>query len=212
MRPSRTRLAGTLAILLLAVAALAWTGCGDDDDDSAGTGSTQQQAEGDTGGGNGGGDGDAQAGGGGDAGGGSASGDQSAGGAYRPPPGSEEEGAYESVTGTYDALGGDEIDTTSVCELMTDEARQQTVEYARRSSGIAKDRWTCDEAVTLLVDRSKRLGGFKRTLEAEVIGVNVDGDRATATVRFGKKGAATALPLVKEDGEWKLGSAPGGTK
>ena len=44
---------------------------------------------------------------------------------------------------------------------------------------------------------------------AKIGAVNAEGDRATATVRFGKGAPLTSIPLVKEDGEWKLGSSAG---
>ena len=40
--------------------------------------------------------------------------------------------------------------------------------------------------------------------------MNVDGDRATASVRFGGKGPISTVALVKEDGEWKLAASPSG--
>lgn len=93
---------------------------------------------------------------------------------------------------------------------MSEQAKAQTVRYAEVSSGIDQE-WDCESAVELLVIRSKRAGGFEQNGQAEVIAVNAKGDKATATVRFGD-GAVTSLPLVKEDGEWKLGtsSVPGG--
>jgi hypothetical protein len=95
-----------------------------------------------------------------------------------------------------------EIDTASFCELMSEEAVAQTIHYAKVSSGVAKQ-WDCESAVELLVIRSKRTGGFEGAQKAEVLGVNAQGNQATATVRFGD-GPATSLPLVREDGEWKL--------
>jgi hypothetical protein len=92
---------------------------------------------------------------------------------------------------------------------MSEEAQAQTIHYAKVSSGVQQE-WDCESAVELLVLRSKRAGGTGFA-GAEVIGVNAEGGKATATVRFGD-GPATALPLVKEDGEWKLAasSLPGG--
>jgi hypothetical protein len=129
-------------------------------------------------------------------------------------PSEEEQEAGQSATRFYEVLGADKggknrttIDSASFCDLMSAEAREQTVKYAEVSSGIDQE-WDCESAVELLVLRSKRTGGFKGARNAEVIGVNVQGDRATATVRFGK-GPATSISLVREDGEWKLGSTPG---
>ncbi len=129
---------------------------------------------------------------------------------------SEEEEEAKQVTSRFYAILAKEraprnpnrsmIDSAAFCELMSEEAQKQTIHYAKVSSGIAQE-WNCELAVDLLVIRSKRTGGFARTRGAEVIGVNAEGDRATATVRFGK-GPVTSIPLVKEDGEWKLGVPP----
>jgi hypothetical protein len=131
-------------------------------------------------------------------------------------PSPEEEEAKQAAADFYAILGKDEadpnqtrVDSGSFCELMSAEAREQTIHYAEASSGIAKE-WDCESAVELLVVRSKRAGAFKDLQEAKVIGVNADGEKATATVRFGN-GPATAIALVREDGEWKLAanSVPG---
>ena len=70
--------------------------------------------------------------------------------------------------------------------------------------------WTCEKATGLLLRRARQSGGLKRSLRARVVGVNVEGDRATASVRFGGKGPISSVPLVKEDGEWKLAASPSG--
>jgi len=129
-------------------------------------------------------------------------------------PTPDEQRAERVATDFYAILGTEKaernpdrttVDSTSFCELMGEEARQQTIHYAEASSGIDQE-WDCESAVELLVIRSKRAGGFKDTQRAEVIGVNADGDKATATVRFGARGPATSIALVKEGGEWKLGA------
>jgi hypothetical protein len=102
------------------------------------------------------------------------------------------------------AGGGEDL-----CELMSERARRETIEYVRRSSGL-KEKWDCPKAMGLLVGRSKRIGSFKHTTGAKVVGVNVKGRRATASIRFGKRGAVSTVPLVKEDGRWKLGARPVG--
>lgn len=133
--------------------------------------------------------------------------------AEAPTP--EEREAKQTATDFYAILGQDKakknpnkttIDSASFCELMSEEAVAQTIHYAKVSSGISQQ-WDCEKAVDLLVLRAKRSGGFDRTQKAEVIGVNAQGDKATATIRFGK-GPLTSVPLVKEDGEWKLAGTP----
>jgi hypothetical protein len=119
--------------------------------------------------------------------------------------------AERAVADFYSALGdgdakGDRsetaVDTEPFCDLMSAGAQTQAIRYAEVSSGIER-KWDCESAVEVLLIRAKRTGGLERAQAAEVIGVNAAGDRATATVRFGR-GAATAIPLAKEDGEWKL--------
>jgi hypothetical protein len=106
-------------------------------------------------------------------------------------------------------LGNAERDEslTEICALMSDEARRQTVDYARISAGLAGVQWSCEKAVALLLRRTRQGGGLKRSLKAEVVSVNAEGDRATATVSFGD-GPLTSVPLVKEGGEWKLAATP----
>lgn len=108
------------------------------------------------------------------------------------------------------AKAEDNESLTKVCDLMSDEAQRQTVVYAKRSSGIADVEWTCEKATALLLRRAGQAGDLKRSLRAQIVGVNVDGDRATASVRFGGKGAISTIALVKEDGEWKLAASPSG--
>lgn len=131
-------------------------------------------------------------------------------------PSGDEQQAKEVAAGFYEILGEDKaqgdankamIDSESFCDLMSAEAQEQTVEYAKRTSGVARQ-WDCESAVDLLALRAKRAGVAGSLAAAEVIGVNAVGDHATATIRFGN-GAATAVPLVKEDGEWKLATSPG---
>jgi hypothetical protein len=98
----------------------------------------------------------------------------------------------------------------SVCALMSEEAKRQTIVYAKRSAGLADVEWTCEKANGLLLRRAQQSGGLKKSLRAKVVGVNVEGDRATASVRFGGKGPISSVPLVKEDGEWKLAASPSG--
>ncbi len=92
-----------------------------------------------------------------------------------------------------------------VCDLMSEEAKRQTIVYVKRSAGLADVEWTCESATGLLLRRARTAGSLKRTIGTEVVGVNVDGDRATASVRSGRR--ITSVPLVKEDGKWKLAAS-----
>lgn len=89
---------------------------------------------------------------------------------------------------------------------MSAEAQAQTIHYAKVTARNGQ-KWDCESAVDLIVIRSKRHGSVEALKGAKVIGVNVEGDRATATVRFADH-PAVSLPLVKENGEWKLASSP----
>lgn len=95
-----------------------------------------------------------------------------------------------------------------LCELMSAEAQAQTIAYAEASSGIGGD-WSCEKANALLLRRANVALGGKPLGRVEVTGVNVRGERATATIQVGGQ-PATTVPLVKEDGEWKLAASTAG--
>jgi hypothetical protein len=217
------RLFAVLGVLAFAGGALA--ACGDDDDSSDAGGTTAQtqqdetQAERDGGkpGGGGGGSGGG--------GGGSSDGPALSGNVEEARKGVESvDNVYEGfgaavdagvaatdvpAGNTLEAADGNES-LTSVCNLMSEDAKRQTIVYAKRSAGLADVEWTCEKATGLLLRRASQTGGLKRSLRAKVVGVNVEGDRATASVRFGGKGPISTVPMVKEDGEWKLAASPSG--
>jgi hypothetical protein len=125
--------------------------------------------------------------------------------------------AVDAGVAATDVPAGNTLETaegieslTNVCDLMSEEAKRQTIVYAKRSAGLADVEWTCEKATGLLLRRASQTGGLKRSLRAKIVGVNVEGDRATASVRFGGKGPISSVPLVKEDGEWKLAATPSG--
>jgi len=81
-----------------------------------------------------------------------------------------------------------------MCGLMTKSDRDATARYTTSR--------TCEEGAKKLMIRSKARG------VPTIVGVNVAGGRATATVRFGD-GPVTAVPMAREDGEWKIaGNTP----
>jgi hypothetical protein len=99
---------------------------------------------------------------------------------------------------------------TAICDLMSKAARRETVIYGKRSAGLAGIDWSCERAMGLLLRRTKQSGKLGATQKAQVIGVNAEGDRATATIRFGGPNArASTVSLVREDGKWKLAGTPG---
>jgi hypothetical protein len=119
--------------------------------------------------------------------------------------------SFYAILAKDDGAESAATDAALFCGLMSREARAQTVDYVRRASGLRRQ-WNCETAVEQLMRRAKRSGAFKGIAGARVAGVNADGDRATVTVRFdhdrGSMPTVTSVPLVKEDGAWKLGSAP----
>lgn len=98
----------------------------------------------------------------------------------------------------------------TVCDILSNDARERTIAYARDLAGYVDFDWTCERAIALMVRNSRLNQGLKHTLSARVIGVNVVGDSAVATLSHGKGEALTTVPLVYEDGEWRIGTAPGG--
>ncbi len=106
-----------------------------------------------------------------------------------------------------DAAKDDEA-LAGLCDLMTEKAKRQTVVYAERSSGRTEIEWTCESATGLLLRRASNARSFKGTLRAKVVGVKVQGDRATASVRVGRK--ISSVSLIREDGAWKLDASPSG--
>lgn len=111
---------------------------------------------------------------------------------------------YATLSTGPDSEEGTSIDSASFCELMSEDAKREAVRYAEMSSRT-EGSWSCEKAAELLIGRGEHLNESDGGRKAEVIGVNAEGDRATATVRLGD-GPVTSVPLVKEDGEWKLGS------
>lgn len=92
-----------------------------------------------------------------------------------------------------------------VCDGMSEAAQRDTIEYANSSARLADVKWTCESSIALLLRRSRQGGKADETAKGKVLGVNIEGNRATATVVFGS-GPAQSVPLVKEKGAWKIGS------
>jgi hypothetical protein len=116
--------------------------------------------------------------------------------------------ARAAVTKIYAGLErpGD-ISADTLCSVMSRDARRETRQYVNQTVRRGT-RYTCEEAIGVLVDRSKGTKGFRGVADARVVAVNVEGDRATATVQFGKGGDEKPIGLVKEDGAWKLAALP----
>jgi hypothetical protein len=222
MRPGALQVRAALRVLAVLAAAMALamvTGCGGSDDDAAGTGPSSTVASGDPPG-NGDGEAASKAQSGADGTGPALTGvveqarDGAAavGGVYEDFAAAVQAGVAAtdvSPRETLDAASRNKS-LASVCDLMSEQAKRQTVEYAKRSARLADVKWTCETATGLLLRRARQAGGLRRTLRARIVGVNADGDRATASVRFGGKGPISSVSLVKEDGDWKLAATPSG--
>lgn len=148
-------------------------------------------------------------------------------GPYTPAPGSDEEEVFKTVDGTYEALepGRDakrakgricdvscnkaihRIDKKRFCDLMTEEAQAETKEYGFEISDSA-DVKTCEDGLHMILRRSVQISGsLADTLDFEIVGIEVEGEEATASIKRGK--TVSSMALVKEDGEWKVPATPG---
>lgn len=150
-------------------------------------------------------------------------------GEYVPEPGSQEEKAFKSTTKTFKHMGeatkvwtvgrlsmdvrtalahtGHDPAFEEVCKLLSESARKETVEYARDTARLADVNWNCEKAVSILVRRANVAETANEVRKAEVVGMNVEGDAATATIKFGDQ-PLSSVSLVKENGEWKIGELP----
>lgn len=94
------------------------------------------------------------------------------------------------------------------CRSMSEGAKREAISYAKQSSGLADAGWTCPKALALLLRRNQADGNLNRSLKAKVVSVNAEGNRATATIQFGGRGPLSTVPMVREDGDWKLAASP----
>jgi hypothetical protein len=149
---------------------------------------------------------------------------------YSPEPGSEEEKAYEPAAAAQDKMRAvgrqwyvqsyanvragleasrEDENLTELCEWLSSDAQAETIEYARESARLGDiGEWNCEMAIGLMIRRTHQNGSARIALSGRVVGMNIEGDRATATLDFGARRPLSSAPLVKEDGEWKLGSSP----
>jgi hypothetical protein len=144
---------------------------------------------------------------------------------FRPPPGSEQERLYDEVTAVYQALrqgiaptesqasgrpAARRVDQTvkKVCNMLSKAALEQ---IQRTSPSLNDDPKTaCRESLGVHLGRSSGGEGPQQSASAEIVGMEVDGDRATAKVIFGD-GPPRSVLLVKEAGRWKLDAVPTGS-
>ena len=110
----------------------------------------------------------------------------------------DEEKIEQAVVSYNEALVGG--DGEAACAQLTARAREQVVEAATSSLGVPPDPPDCATAVEAVHGRA---GGAAPRVNPEVVTeVEVQGDRATA--RSGAPFAYQLLPLVAEEGDWRL--------
>jgi len=108
--------------------------------------------------------------------------------------GNDEDDVRKAVNGVYDALASK--DAKKVCGSLSEQGREQIA----RTTGRSGKRMSCESVFGLGFAFAGET--FKDAREAEVTDVEIDGDEATATVKF--KGKTGDVSLVKENGDWKL--------
>lgn len=111
-------------------------------------------------------------------------------------PESEADRVRATVDALYEAMG--DRDAEGVCDQLNAAAQEQIAK-----GGLGSEGRTCVEGFEGFFEASEEAGGLDAPRNAEVVDVEVDGDRATATVEFGP-GQRGDIPLAKVEGEWKL--------
>ena len=94
------------------------------------------------------------------------------------------------VESFYSALG--DGDAEEICSLLSNSAAESA----------AEDEETCEAGVQKGIDSGAAEEALGAADEVEVGEVKEDGDTAEVTVTFGEEEAQ--VPLVKEDGEWRI--------
>jgi hypothetical protein len=103
------------------------------------------------------------------------------------------------VAGIYQALRVSDVGR--VCDSMTAAARRATAKIGP-GPGMS-----CEEVLGNYYAYAERDNPkFRQSLRARVLGAEVDGDRASVTVRF-PSGRRRAVELVLVDGRWRLPAA-----
>lgn len=114
--------------------------------------------------------------------------------------GSDREQARATVERLYAAIV--DGDAERVCEQLNENAQKQLA-----AGGLGTESGSCADSFQKFLDEAEKAGGLDLTLKAKVERVEVTGDTAVATVRFGPDGQEGEIPLQKVDGEWKLEAA-----
>lgn len=93
--------------------------------------------------------------------------------------------------------------TDRVCGLLSTPARKHVEGMGHGTSG------PCYLDLYMFVEGVLKSPTWRDRTAREVTDISVEGASATATVRF-EDGQAAALPLVREEGEWKVDALYGG--
>jgi uncharacterized protein YgiB involved in biofilm formation len=107
---------------------------------------------------------------------------------------SDRDEVEKTVKAVYDALA--DKDAKKVCGLISEKGRKQIADAASRQG----KKQTCQEVFSVgLAFAGDQLADAKKV---KVTDVKLDGDQAKAAVKIAKR--TTDVPLLKEDGRWKL--------
>lgn len=110
----------------------------------------------------------------------------------------DEEKIEETILGYNEALV--DGDGEALCARLTNRAREQVVEATTAAVGAPPDPPDCATAVEAVHERNR--GVVRRVGPEVILEIEVQGEHAIA--RAGAPFAYQALPLLAEDGEWRL--------
>jgi hypothetical protein len=115
--------------------------------------------------------------------------------------GDDESAVRDATSSFYGALA--DKDGSKLCELLSESQRKAVAKGGGTTNG------SCEQVMGLALNFAGS-DDLKQADQAKITKVQVDGDRATATVEL--KGKAGTLGLVREDGDWRISSfkAPSG--
>ena len=123
----------------------------------------------------------------------------------RPAAGSDDtDRVAVVVTEMYDDMA--RADAAGVCAAMSRAVRRQTAQQVLGGSATPSGERTCEASLTRFLDAAAGSETLQDVPRATVQDVSIRGDRATATVSFGKRSGKVGL--VREEGDWRFDAAP----
>jgi hypothetical protein len=122
--------------------------------------------------------------------------DDGAGSSPTASGGSDRQQARAAVEQLYTAMN--DGDAEGVCAQLSKAAQKQIA-----AGGLGKKADSCSGSFQKFLDQADAAGGLDLVKQAKVKQVKVTGRKAVAKVSFRDR-ASGDVPLVKEDGEWKL--------